>query len=102
MGELINLTSKRLDATNPRPWFVASYSMTALGRVMRSDFNAIRTKDRQWRIGSETIDVVTDYVQLCGINGGTLYLLLGTQRYEKLDDIIHIARKNNIEVRLLV
>lgn len=102
MGEVISLTVRRLDAANPRPWFVASYSMTSLGRVLRSDFNAIRTHDKQWRIGSETIDVVTDYVELCGRYGGTLYLLLGTQENSKLDDIIHIARKNGLEVRLLV
>lgn len=63
-----------VDASLPKPWFVAAYHGAALGNVLRSDYGAIY-RDGEFHVDGGTMLRVSNFSELHGRNGGTLFVL---------------------------
>jgi hypothetical protein len=94
-----------LDATKPKPWYVAGYSYEALCRVLEADYGGYRAKLQPltYVVGEHTLRVMTHHEQLHGRRGGTLFFLDTPHDLtpDHLAFMIDMARYQGMEVAAL-
>ena len=90
-----------VDASLPKPWFVAAYSGAALSNVLRSDYGATH-REGEYHVAGWAMMRIALSRDLYGANGGTLFVLYDQYRTGlELDRIIEVAHRRGIKIETL-